>query len=40
MAELILFTIAYMYAFWCAYVLVMGIYLAPGRFIWLKVPEE
>jgi hypothetical protein len=28
MAELILFTIAYLYAFWCAYVLVMGIYRA------------
>jgi len=28
MAELILFTVAYLYAFWCAYVLVMGIYRA------------
>jgi hypothetical protein len=28
MAELILFIIAYLYAFWCAYVLVMGIYRA------------
>jgi hypothetical protein len=28
MAELILFTIAYLYALWCTYVLVMGIYRA------------